>query len=309
MNNFLTEEFWRQLFQKMTMLLIQEGPKVLLIIILTVMAFKGFSLLMKQLKKWMLHGAQKRDTARFPEVEKRIETLLSILKGLGDVVIWALVIMIMLKKIGIDIGPLIAGAGIVGVAVGFGSQELVRDMIAGFFILLENHIRVGDVAVINGVSGLVEQIGLRTILLRDLSGTVHVFQNGKVNSLSNMTKDWSAIVLEIGVAYKEETDRVTQLLGEVGEQLKQNPEFQAKLLGELEIFGVDKFADSAVVLKVRLKTKPGEQWAIGREFRRLLKQAFDAQNIEIPFPHVSLYWGEQSRPMDLNLKNVEKTEA
>jgi small conductance mechanosensitive channel len=137
-----------------------------------------------------------------------VKTLVGILHGIGKVIIWTIVVMIMLPKFGVNIAPILTGAGIVGLAVGFGSQELVRDFISGFFMILENQIRTGDVAIINGTSGLVEKIELRTITLRDFSGVVHVFQNGKVNTLSNMTKEWSAIVFDVGVAYKEDPDRV-----------------------------------------------------------------------------------------------------
>jgi moderate conductance mechanosensitive channel len=182
------------------------------------------------------------------------------------------------------------------VAVGFGAQHLVRDVIAGFFMILENQVRVGDVAVINGTGGLVERVNFRTIVLRDLSGVVHTFPNGTINTLANVTREWSAFVFEFGVAYKEDTDRVVEVLTRVGAELRQDPHFGALMLDDVEIFGVDRFADSAVVIKGRIRTLPIKQWDVGREFQRRVKKAFDQTGIEIPFPHLSVYFGEASKP-------------
>ena len=201
-----------------------------------------------------------------------------------------------LGQIGLDVTPILAGAGIIGLAVGFGAQNLVRDIISGFFMILENQVRVGDVAIVNGTGGLIERITFRTIILRDLAGVVHVFPNGSISTLGNMTKEWSAYVMEIGVAYKEDTDRVVQIMKEVGEDLQGDPGFQSKIIEPIEIFGVDKFGESEVVMKARIKTQPMKQWEVGREYRRRLKKAFDAQGIEIPFPHRTLNMGEASNP-------------
>jgi small-conductance mechanosensitive channel len=146
----------------------------------------------------------------------------------------------------------------------------------------------------------VERVGLRTIVLRDLSGVVHVFQNGKINTLSNMTKQWSGMVLDIGVAYKEDTDRVVEVIKQVADEMRTDPDFANIMIEPIEIFGVDQFADSAVIIKARLKTKPIEQWKVGREYRRRLKKAFDEQGIEIPFPHRTVYWGEEIKPLQVN---------
>jgi len=167
---------------------------------------------------------------------------------------------------------------------------LVRDFITGFFILLENQIRTGDVAIINGTGGLVEKIELRTITLRDFSGTVHIFQNGKISTLSNMTKEWSAMVFDIGVAYKENIEEVTGIMKKVGEELLEDSNFKDKILEPLEVFGIENFADSAIIIRARIKTKPIEQWNVGREYRKRLKIAFDEQNIEIPFPNRTIHW-------------------
>jgi small-conductance mechanosensitive channel len=208
-------------------------------------------------------------------------------------------VIMSLKEAGFDIGPILAGAGIVGLAVGFGAQNLVRDVITGVFILLEDQVRVNDVAVLNGTGGLVEQINLRTTVLRGLDGTVHVFPNGTITTLSNMTYGFSYYVFDIGVAYKEDTDHVAQVVKQIGDEMMIEDAFKADILEPLEILGLDKFADSAVIVKARIKTAPVKQWTIGREMNRRIKKKFDELGIEIPFPHMSLYFGEASKPFAL----------
>jgi len=205
--------------------------------------------------------------------------------------------LVVLRELGVEIGPILASAGVAGLAIGFGAQNLVRDVISGFFLILENQVRVGDVAVVNGTGGLVERVNFRTIVLRDLSGTVHVFPNGTITTLANLTREWSAYVFDIGVAYKEDVDRVMEIMREVGRELRADESFGHNMVADVEVFGVDAFADSAVVIKGRLRTKPIKQWDVGREYRRRLKHAFDAQGIEIPFPHRSIYFGEASKPI------------
>ena len=207
-----------------------------------------------------------------------------------------------LSEFNMDIMPIITGAGIAGLAIGFGAQNLVRDVISGFFLILEDQIRVGDVAQINGTGGVVEAIKLRTTVLRDLQGTVHIFPNGEIKQVSNMTKEFSYAVLDVGVAYKENVDAVMEVLKSIGEETKQDPAFGNLLMEPLEILGVDDFADSQVTIKIRVKTLPLKQWIVGRELRRRIKNTFDARGIEIPFPHVSVYFGESSKPFDLQLR-------
>lgn len=235
------------------------------------------------------------------EVQKRAETLIKLLRQGVFIAIWILAILILLRELGFEIAPILAGAGILGLAVGFGAQNLVRDVISGFFMIMEDQVRVGDVAIINGTGGLVEKINFRTIVLRDLTGTVHVFPNGTISTLSNMTSKWSAYVFDLGVAYKEDTDRVVELISDVGKELKNDPYFGPLIIENLEVFGVDKFADSAVIVKGRIKTKPIKQWEVGREFMRRIKKSFDEKGVEIPFPHRSVYFGEASKPMDIKL--------
>ncbi|MFQ5662600.1 MAG: mechanosensitive ion channel family protein [Terriglobia bacterium] len=234
--------------------------------------------------------------AQVAEQQKRATTITRLLRMISTVVVMSIAVLIVLRELGVDITPILTGAGIAGLAFGFGAQHLVRDIISGFFLIVEDQVRVGDVAIINGKGGLVEAIRLRTIVLRGLDGTVHIFPNGAISELSNMTKDFSYYVIDLGVAYKENVDRVMEVLKEVGAELQADPEYADKILAPLEILGVDAFADSAVVIKARIKTAPIQQWTVGRELRRRIKHAFDARGIEIPFPHLSIYFGEASKP-------------
>ncbi len=276
------------------------GFRTLVVLILAWLSMAILQKILRQLEKRLIKQS-KMSGEPLSESEKRVDTLIRLIRQAALLVLWMIVILIILREIGVDIAPILASAGIVGLAVGFGAQNLVRDVISGFFFILENQVRVGDVAIINGTGGLVEQVNFRTIVLRDLGGVVHVFPNGTVTTLSNLTNDWSAYVFEIGVAYKENTDRVIEVMTRVGAEMKQDPDFGLFMLEEPEIYGVDKFDNSAVVIKGRIKTKPIRQWQVGREYLRRIKIAFDAENIEIPFPHQTLYFGEASKPIEISL--------
>jgi len=297
MDQWLTPEFWQDTMQQTVEWLVRVIPSLLLILVLAVVGLRLVNMLLRRTRGLMVAQMKKGENIDITELEKRVDTLTGIMQSALKIVLWTMVGMLLLRKLGIDIAPLIAGAGIAGLAVGFGAQELVRDVLSGFFMLLENQVRTGDVAIVNGTGGLVERVGLRTIVLRDLSGVVHVFQNGKVNTLSNMTKEWSAMVFDIGVAYKEDTDKVVEVMKKVDEELRADDEFGELILEPMEVFGVDAFGDSAVVIKGRIKTMPIKQWAVGREYRRRLKKAFDAMDIEIPFPHQTIYWGAEIDPL------------
>jgi len=242
------------------------------------------------------------------ERKKRVATLTSLGARTVSIVIWVLAVVMALKEGGFDIGPLLAGAGVIGLAVGFGAQNLVRDVISGIFILIENQIRVGDVAIINGIGGAVEAVNLRTTVLRDLEGAVHIFPNGTITTLTNKTQQFSHYVFDIGVAYKEDTDRVVEVLQDIGDRMREEEEWRELMLDRLEVMGVDKFADSAVIIKMRIKTEPGKQWNVGRELNRRIKKKFDAEGIEIPFPHRSLYFGEASAAFKLKLDDGAREE-
>lgn len=218
------------------------------------------------------------------EKNKRVATIIRLVRQAINVVIWIIFGLMILKEFGLDIGPLLASAGVVGLAVGFGAQNLIRDFISGLFLMIENQVRVGDVIKVRGVAGLVEKMTLRTIVLRDLQGTIHVIPNGAIDSVSNLSFGWAAYVFEIGVSYHEDVDRVIDILKEVGEELKNDEAFGVKILEAVEVFGLDQLADSALIIKGRIKTKPLMQWEVGREFLRRVKKRFDQEKVEIPFP-------------------------
>jgi small conductance mechanosensitive channel len=280
--------------------------RFLLIIVVALAVMLVLSKLLTALQARLLRKSQEEGEPP-SESGKRIETLVRLLRQGLYLALWIMVIMLMLNEVGIKLGPLLAGAGVAGLAIGFGAQNLVRDIISGFFIILENQMRVGDVAIINGTGGLVERIKFRTTILRDLGGVVHIFPNGSINTLSNLTNEWSAYIIEIGVAYKEDTDHVIAVMGAVGKAMKEDAKFGHLMLEEPDIFGVDKFADSAVIIKGRIKTRPIRQWEVGREYLRRVKYAFDEHGIEIPFPHRTVYMGEASKPFELQM--LEKVQA
>ena len=214
-----------------------------------------------------------------------------------------------LHQVGVNIMPILAGVGILSLAVGFGAQTLVKDIINGLFILVEDSIAVGDVVTSRGTGGLVEAVNLRTIWLRDLQGNVHIIPNSQVEMITNMTKDYSYYLLDVGVAYREDTDEVITALQEIDAEMRADAAFAADILAPIEILGVDRFTDSAVVLRARLQTKPIKQWAVGREFNRRMKKLFDARGIELPFPQRRLSWAEPQRggavPLQLHIDNPE----
>lgn len=232
------------------------------------------------------------DKTRLSEAEKRARTLGRILRSTSTALLFFIAAMMILRELGMDIGPLIAGAGVAGLAVGFGAQSLVKDVLTGFFLLLEDQVRVGDVVKAAGVSGIVEYMNLRTVILRDLEGRVHVIPNGQITVVTNMTKEWSRYVIDVGVAYKENVDVVMAALREIGEGLCADPQFGPLILGPLEILGVDDFKESEVTIRIMIKTMALEQWKVGRELRRRIKNGFDERGIEIPFPHRTLFLKE-----------------
>ncbi len=223
---------------------------------------------------------------------KRLNTMKSVTGNVVSLVVLAIALITILGELGIAIGPILTAAGVVGVAIGFGSQRLVQDVISGFFILLDDQIRVGDVVNVAGKGGLVERVTLRMTVLRDLAGSVHYVRNGHIDVVTNMTQEFSFALMDIGVAYRENVDTVIEVIKEVAATLRaEDSPLKDDILEDIEILGVDKFADSAVVIKARIKTKPIRQWAVMREFNRRLKLTFDEKNIEIPYPHVTLYMG------------------
>lgn len=282
---------------------IQSGLRIGLILIAGYVASRFLRVALSRLESVLIKAGEATETVP-GAARKRVTTLIGLLRTLTLVLLWAVIVIMALGQLGLDITPILAGAGIIGLAVGFGAQNLVRDVISGFFLVLENQVRVGDVAIVNGTGGLVEAITFRTIVLRDLAGIVHVFPHGTVNTLSNMTKGWSGYVIDVGVAYKEDTDRVVEVMRRVAEELRQDRNFGSMILEPMEIFGVDNFGESEVTIKARFKTQPLQQWNVGREYRRRLKKAFDTEGIEIPFPHRSIYVGEASKPLQVLLQEA-----
>lgn len=270
-----------------------------LILIATVALWNASEILVTRLVKL---GSQRLDRER---TVRRLDTIVPLLSSAVQVTISIFAGLLILSELGVNIGPLLAGAGILGLAIGFGAQTLVKDLITGVTLLLEDAATIGDVVEVAGYTGLVEEMRIRVMLLRDLSGIVYFIPYSDVTSVKNHTKDFSYYLFNIGIAYREDTDRVCEVLMEISKDLQSDSHYGNDIFEELQILGVDKFADSAVVIKARLKTRPGEQWRIGREFNRRMKKRFDEENIEIPFPHTTVYFGEpkegKAPPMQLAL--------
>jgi len=225
------------------------------------------------------------------EVDKRAKTLSRVFVGTGAVIIVVAAALMILAEVGINIAPLIAGFGIVGIAVGFGAQSLVRDILAGLFVLIENQYAVGDVVRIADIAGIVEEINLRRTILRDLDGIVHSVPNGEVRVASNFTKEWSRVNLNISVGYGEDLDRVIEVLNRIGNEMAVEPYWSEAILSPPQVLRVDAFEDSGIAIKVLGDTKPLRQWEVMGELTRRIKRVFDEEGIEIPWPHTKVYFG------------------
>ncbi len=277
-------EFILSYLQNAKVWLLAGGLRIFLVILLAFVVLK----VVKSTTRRIFERLSKNQDEEF---KKRMNTLASLISFTLAASIMVISLVLVLGELGIDIGPILAAAGVVGLAVGFGAQQLVQDVISGFFIFLEDQIRVGDVVETAGKSGLVEKVTLRMTILRDLSGNVHYIRNGRIDVVTNMTKDYSRYVFDIGVAYRENVDRVIEAIKAVDEDMRADPELGPAILEPIEILGLDRFADSAVIIRARTTTKPIMQWTVGREFNKRLKAKFDAGNIEIPFPHRTIYFG------------------
>jgi small-conductance mechanosensitive channel len=217
---------------------------------------------------------------------QRTQTLTKVLSSAGIVVIWTLAGIYVLSGLGYDLAPLLAGVGIIGLAVGFGAQDLVKDVVNGFFILLEDQYGVGDVVEINQeAAGKVEQLTLRVTGLRDIDGTMHFVSNGSIDHVANRTKDWSRAVIDVGVSYSADPAQVRRVLEKVSSDAKESGELGGNLYEPPQVLGVEALGEYEVVWRVLAETKPGRQWDIGRQLRERIKDEFDAEGIEIPFPH------------------------
>ena len=239
----------------------------------------------------LVGGLHSRVIARIAEPEqlRRAETLGRILRYAVSVTVSVLATLLVLSQLGISIAPILGAAGVVGVAVGFGAQSLVRDYFTGISLLLENQLTKGDVVTVAGLTGAVEDLTLRYIQLRDYEGNVHYIPNGLISTVTNMSRGHAYAVIDVGVAYREDLDRVIPVLLDEATKFPQSSAVQGKVLEPFEFAGVDQLGDSAVVLRGRFKVKPLEQWTVRREFLRVIKQRFDREGIEIPFPHLTIY--------------------
>jgi len=226
------------------------------------------------------------------EQEKRIKTLARVFVFTSGMLILAISLFMILSELGINIGPLIAGFGIVGVAVGFGAQSLIRDLIGGLFIIIEDQYNVGDVVKIGSTSGLVEEINLRRTVLRDLDGIVHFIPNGESGVVSNFTKEWSRVNLNISVSYSTDLDHAISVINHVCKEMAEEPEWKEIFIKTPQVLRVDSLGDSGIEIKILGDTKPIMQWAAMGEIRKRLKKAFDKEGIEIPWPHTKVYFGD-----------------
>lgn len=225
------------------------------------------------------------------EGAQRVRTLSRVLRYALMVILTVVTILLILGELGISVAPLLGAAGVAGIAIGFGAQSLVKDYFTGFFLLLENQIRIGDVIEAGGKIGAVEELTLRYLRLRDYGGNVHFIPNGQITVVTNMCQGFAHAVIDLGVGYGEDVDRVIAVMQEIGEELGKDPEYAGKILAPLEIAGVDQWAASSIVIRGRIQVAPGQQWGVRREYLRRAKLAFDRQGIEIPFPHVKVVDG------------------
>ena len=268
--------------------------RVLLILALAAIALRFIPRLISRVRKAV---QERQDSA---EDSRRIHTLSRVIRYVFTVLVTVVTGILLLGEFGVSVAPILGAAGVVGIALGFGAQSLVKDYFTGFFLLLENQIRVGDIVEVGGKSGVVEELTLRYLRLRDYSGNVHYVPNGNISVVTNMSLGYANAVIDAGVAYGEDVDRVIGVMRQVGEELRRDAAFSAKILDALDVAGVERWGDSSVVIRCRFKVVPLEQWNVRREYLRRLKAAFDREGIEIPFPHVKLVYrppaGESACP-------------
>ena len=261
---------------------------VLVVLLVTVGAFILWELIETAAARYLLRLDEAGEDSR----AQRMRTLLPMVEKALLISIVVIAAMIVLSEIGLDIGPLLAGAGVLGLAVGFGAQTLVKDVITGIFIIVEDSMAIGDFVTVAGRSGVVEDLSVRSVTLRGYSGSKHTIPFSSIDDVENLTKDYSYAVLDYGVGYSENVDAVIAVIRETGEALRADPEWRDHIVEDLEVAGLQELGDSAVVIRSRFKCRPGFQWGVRREMNRRIKAAFDARGIEIPFPHVTLYFGE-----------------
>ena len=264
---------------------ITQGLRILIILVLAGVFESIAARLIRAFRKFMEH--------RDPGQQNRIQTLGRVFRYVAAVVIWLVAGTLVLDALGISVAPVLATAGVAGIAIGFGAQSLIKDYFNGFFLLLEDQLRHGDVVDFGGPNGQVEEVTLRYVRLRNFDGHVIFVPNGQIKIVKNLTRDFAQAVIEVGVAYREEMDEALSVMREVGQAMRADPVFGPKIAADTEIIGVENWADSSVTIRCRLKVVPPiEQWNVRREFLKRLKKAYDERGIEIPFPHVTVYAGQ-----------------
>lgn len=283
LNQLITSEQWEH-----TLPWLQIAARIVLILFLA----------------WVLRSVARRVIARVgdhiakqtdnPDSGRRAQTLIRVLSYLLSMIIFVVTLLIVLSEFGISVAPLLGAAGVAGIAIGFGAQTLVKDFFTGFFLLLEDQIRTGDVVTVAGYSGSVEEVNLRYMRLRDYEGTVHYIPNGLVTGVSNRSRGYAYAVMDLGISYASDIDQAIAILAQTGKQMRGEHEWRARVIEELEIAGVDRLDNSAVILKCRFKTRALDQWGVRREFLKRIKTAFDAAGVEIPFPHLKIINGQQA---------------
>ena len=271
--------------------LLEHGVLIIIIIALSFLTYRVINIVVPRLVERTIHITGKGRRAR-DERAKRVRTLSSLITGALGILIVIIAIFMILSEVGIDITPLLAGAGVAGIAIGFGAQNLIRDFLSGLFIMLEDQYGKGDWVQIAGVNGLVEDINLRRTVLRDLDGNVHSIPNGEVKLATNFTKEWARVNLIIPVAYGEDLDHVTEVINRVGEELSRDENFGSLITKAPRVLRVENFGDSGIDMKILGETKSMRQWEVTGELRKRIKKAFDEEGIEIPWPHVKLYFGQ-----------------
>ncbi len=269
-----------------TKVAVAHGARIVLILVAASILQRVASRLIRTLRAFL-------ERRRGADQQSRIQTLGRVFRYIAAVVIWLVTGMLVLGELGISVAPLLATAGVAGLAIGFGAQSLIKDYFNGFFLLLEDQLRQGDVVDLDGQSGAVEEVTLRYVRLRNFDGHVIFIPNGEIKIVKNMTRDFAQAVIEVGVAYREEMDEALDVMRQVGQEMRADSVFGPKIADDAEIIGVEKWGDSAVTIRCRLKVVPPiEQWNVRREFLKRLKKAYDARGIEIPFPHVTVYPGQ-----------------
>lgn len=263
---------------------VRNGARVVGIWLLAWLAFRVVRLAAARIEAAADDGDDSVTTLR----ERRGQTISQLLRSVGRVVVFV-VALLLTFNVFINIAPILAGAGILGLAISFGAQSLVKDVLSGFFILFENQFAIGDVVEVAGKSGVVEKMTMRVVVLRDLQGVMHVVPNSEIKVVSNKTRGWSRAVLDVGVAYQEDVDRALAVVRDEAALFSTDRDWAVQLDGPVEVPGVEDLGDNAIVIRTMIRTQPGSQWNVAREFRRRLKVRFDREGIEIPFPQRTVH--------------------